>query len=175
MSKAEAGGWVALCTYAIGGEDVVVQSILLRVQRGPVAMSGYWTGPPGAVDSQGRPTGLGFDGAWRRDGNVTRRVTYGQLAHYLTDPGTEPAPTAAALARAAEIAEREQEEMLVAIAVAMDVLEASLVRVHSQGGGGDWCRGHVIQGQPIWGSRRVSCTRPAVPGTPYCEGPCERV
>lgn len=157
------------CTYALGGE-VIVQSILLRAQRGPVALTAYWTGAPGAVDKYGRPAGLGFDGAWRRDGKNVRRITYTQLAHYLTDPSTEPEPTAIAQAKAREIAEREQEEMLAAIQVMISE-GGRIVRVLPQGEGNDWCRGHVIQAPPFG---RQSCTNPEQYGLPYCSGPCKR-
>lgn len=171
VRKAEAGGWISSCTYAIGGHDALVQSILLRAQRGPVALSGYWTGEPGSVDKNGRAAGLGFDGAWRRDGAGVRRITYTQLSHYLGDPSTEPAPTAAAAAKAAQLAAEDQEAMLVAIAL-MAENGASFVRVQPQGEDGDWCRGYVIQPPPFG---RASCTRPALPGLPYCEGPCKRI
>ncbi len=163
VAKAEAGGWVSLCTYAVGGDEYFVQSILLRVQRGPVAMSACWTGPVGAVDKYGRPAGLGFDGAWRKDGGDTRKITYTEFSHYLTDPSTEPAPGKVAEATAA----KEQEEMLVAIALTAEGLDATFVRTHP----GETCEFHVMQGPPFG---RQRCTNGAVPGSSYCAGPCVR-
>ncbi len=172
VAKAEAGGWASLCTYAIVCEEETVQSILLRVQRGPVAMRALWTGDVGVVDNQGRPAGLGFDGAWLRDGRTTRRITYTQFTHYLVDPSTEPQPGPKVAAKLREVEEREQEEMLSAIGTAADVLGASFVRVQPVGEDDSlWCRGHIIEKAP---RGRQRCTNPAAPGLPYCDGPCVR-
>ncbi len=118
-------------------------------------MSACWSGPVGAA-------GLGFDGAWRRDGRVTRRVTYTQFSHYLGDPGTEPAPGKAGEATAA----KEQEEMLTAMSTCLDD-GSSFVRTHA----GETCGFHVVQPPPFG---RQRCTNPVQDGYPYCSGPCVR-
>lgn len=163
LRKAEEGAWITFCTYAVGGSDDLVQSILLRVQRGPVAMTACWSGAVGAFDKYGNPAGLGFDGAWRRDEGALRRINYTQLAHYLVDPSTEP-PTPAKLKENAE----DQGTMLEAIGASVDWLGASFVRLHDTV---DFCSSHVPGAPPLG---KQLCTNAALPGLPYCPGPCQR-
>lgn len=161
-AKAAAGGWVTSCTYAVADIEGPVQTILLRVQRGPVRLAACWSGALGVVDKQGRPAGLGFDGAWRKDASGTKRITYTQFSHYLGDPSAEPPPGPAMAKKDAD----EQGLMVHAIGMIAEI-GASFVRVQPPG----QCDGHVMQGPPFG---RQSCTNAPEPGTSWCAGPCGR-
>lgn len=165
LKRALGAGWTANATFAVGGEDdTEIQSILIHANKRGTRLTARWAGPLG----QGA---LNFDGAWRASGFgdswVVQKLTWTEFSWAIENDGPKPL-TPAELAKL----DQDQKELLGAIRIATEGLDARPIRVLPVGLKDSWCKGFVVSEGGGLPAMRRRCVNPANADDYLCEGPC---
>lgn len=167
-NRAIKAGWAAQASFAVGGDDdAEIQSVLLYLNRfeGDIRhMTARWSGPLGQES-------LNFDGAWRKlHPKGVASLTWTEFSWLIEHDEHEARPMTKA---AAEALDKDQLELLGAIRVTTEGLDAVPIRVIPQGTTGNWCQGTVMRSGGGMPAMKMKCINVAAKGDNLCAGPCK--